>query len=104
MTKLPTPRAIIEKIARNRVKNCSPCSMSVCVCSVMPAPVSVSNDVSGRAAVMACCTRAASSSSLSVPSPSTSTASTKPGLATNSEAVAPSNRAQVALPGEAMSS
>ena len=72
--------------------------MSVCVCSVICADVNVSAMFGSSAAW----TRSTSTSSETEPSPFTSTASTKPGLATNSSAVGASNNAHVALPGETM--
>ena len=67
---------------------------------VISAPVSTSvSDALPRVDSM----RLASSSSLTEPSPRTCTASTKPGLATNSCAVGRSNSANVAPPGESAS-
>ncbi len=94
----PTKRATPAKTSSRMLKNDRLCWMSDWFSSVICSPVSTSTP-SG----MACCTRAASSSSEMEPSPLATMLSTIPGCPTKLSAVAVSNMANVAPPGESTS-
>ena len=97
---MPTHSAINEKMTRKMVRKLRLFSISVWLWAVISAEVSVSATVGSSVASI----RVTNSSAETLPSPCTSTASMKPGLAMNSSAVGASNNAHVALPGEMMSS